>query len=71
MKLDFLENMTTDEKVILVEEIWDNIQKDSITISDAQKEELDRRLKRIEEGETKYFTVDELFEKIKEKRKTI
>lgn len=69
MKLDFLENMATDEKVELVGDIWNEIHKDLIEISNPQKDELDRRLERITRGETKYFSVDEVFEKIKESRK--
>lgn len=69
MKLDFLENMTTKEKVVLVEEIWDNIEKDYIEISNAQKKELNRRIELIDKGEAKFYTIDEVFDRLKEKRK--
>lgn len=69
MKLDFLENMTTKEKVVLVEEIQDNIEKDYIEISNAQKKELNRRIELIDKGEAKYYSIDEVFDRLKEKRK--
>lgn len=68
MKLDFLENMTVDEKVELVEEIWDNIEKDYIKINEDVKAELDRRMARMKEGESVYFTVEEVFDRIRKKR---
>ena len=68
MKLDFLENMTTKEKVVLVEEIQDNIEKDYIEISNAQKKELDRRIELIDKEEAKFYTINEVFDRLKEKR---
>ena len=59
MKLDFLENMTTDEKVILVEEIWDNIEKDYIKINEEVKSELNRRIEKIDQGQMESMTFDD------------
>lgn len=69
MKLDFLENMTVDEKVELVEEIWDNIEKDYIKINEDVKAELDRRMALIESGEMEFLSFDELKNHLKEKRR--
>jgi len=38
-------DLSTTEKILLVEEIWDSISEDSITLSKHHKELLDERLK--------------------------
>jgi putative addiction module component (TIGR02574 family) len=41
-----LQNLSTDEKILLVEELWDSIASDqgSLEITEAQRQELDIRL---------------------------
>lgn len=68
MKLDFLENMTTDEKVILVEEIWDNIEKDYIKINEEVKSELKRRIEKIDQGQMESMTFDDYKNYLKTRR---
>lgn len=68
MKLDFLENMTIDEKLSLVDEIWVDIHKDYIDLSVRQAKELDERIERIEKGEATFYSINEVFEKLRKKR---
>lgn len=46
--------LSTAEKILLVEKLWDSINKEELDVSDAQKKELDRRLELHEKGETSY-----------------
>jgi putative addiction module component (TIGR02574 family) len=50
--LDQLRELPVSERIQLVEDLWDTIAEkpDDIRLSPAQKEELDRRLDRLEES---------------------
>ena len=51
--------MTTDEKLDLVDEIWDDILKEKIKATDEQKLETERRLGKIDRGEMKFVSQEE------------
>lgn len=48
-------DLSVSERILMVEQIWDSINKNDIPVSSAQKAELDQRLNRYELGETKFF----------------
>jgi putative addiction module component (TIGR02574 family) len=52
--------LSTAERLLLLEELWNSIPSDEITIKDSHKKELDKRLSRMKKGETKFFTWDEV-----------
>ena len=60
MNIAEINTMSISERINLVEAIWDSIAKDQIQLTDAQKAELDRRLDRIDNGETVFSTWDEV-----------
>ena len=67
-----ISKLSKSEKILLVEEIWDEISKDSDTeLSDAQKNEIERRLSLVEEGQVKYFTLAEVRARIKSLKKNV
>lgn len=49
MRIKEIESLSQAEKILLVEQIWDSIDKSTILTSKAQKEELDYRLKSYKE----------------------
>ena len=49
-----ISTLSNAEKILLVEKIWDSIDKEELGISDVQKQELDRRLDKHENGDTVY-----------------
>jgi len=51
--LENIELLSASEKILMVEELWDNVAKtsDDVSIPEWQKEELDRRRKRVRKGE--------------------
>ncbi len=52
--------LSTAERLLLLEEVWNSIPSNEITIKDSHKKELDKRLARMKRGETKFFTWDEV-----------
>jgi len=52
--------LSTAERLLLLEEVWNSILPNEITIKDSHKKELDKRLTRMKRGETKFFTWDEV-----------
>lgn len=56
MEIKDLDAITTAEKIILVEQLWDSVCKKDIDLSSELKSELDFRLQKVEEGKAEYFT---------------
>ena len=52
--------LSTAERLLLLEEVWNSILPNEITIKDSHKKELDKRLARMKRGETIFFTWDEV-----------
>jgi putative addiction module component (TIGR02574 family) len=50
------------EKILLIEKIWDSVDRDQLESTSSQKQEMKRRLERFKEGKTKFY----LWGKIKE-----
>jgi putative addiction module component (TIGR02574 family) len=62
--------LSTPEKILLVEDLWDNISADdsSIPVPESHKAELDKRLKRYHSAPGTLLSLDDLSARI-EKRK--
>ncbi|MCK8142250.1 addiction module protein [Flavobacterium sp. I-SCBP12n] len=56
MEIKDLNKITTAEKIVLVEQLWDSVSKKDIDLSSELKSELDFRLQKVEEGRAEYFT---------------
>jgi putative addiction module component (TIGR02574 family) len=65
-----ISKLSTPEKILLVEDLWDNISADdsSIPMPESHKAELDRRLNRYQSAPGSLLSLDDLRTKI-EKRK--
>ena len=59
-----IESLSSAEKILLVEQIWDSINKDDLELKDAHKAELDRRLVMHQRGETQFSTWAEVKQRI-------
>jgi putative addiction module component (TIGR02574 family) len=57
------------ERILMVENIWDSIaaENENIELTAAQKKELDRRLEKLEKGEGKFSTWEEVKARIQSK----
>lgn len=64
------QNLTTDEKLTLVEEIWESIGQDAkVRLSEERKIVLDERLEMLGDPNIKRKTKEEVREGIKRKKK--
>lgn len=52
--------LSTAERLLLLEELWNSIPSSEIRIKESHKKELDKRLARLKRGETKFFTWEEV-----------
>ncbi len=52
--------LSTAERLLLLEELWNSIPSNEISIKDSHKKELDKRLSRLKRGETKFYTWEEV-----------
>jgi putative addiction module component (TIGR02574 family) len=56
-----IEKLSTAEKIILVENIWDSIaEKHNQELTEAQKQELEKRLTFIDSGQATFLSLDEI-----------
>lgn len=69
MKIKDLKKYSTAEKIALAEELWDSVGKKDIELSQEIKNELDSRLKNLEEGKTELYTWNEVKNHLKQNRK--
>lgn len=60
MDLKEILKLSTSERILMIEQIWDSISPKDIDITEAHKKELDKRLKRYEEGKTKFYSWKEI-----------
>jgi len=65
-----IENLSTSEKILLVEDLWDTIAVDesNVPVPESHKEELDRRLRRHKSHPTHLLTLDGLRDKIEHRK---
>ena len=68
MSIQEIEQLSSAEKILLVERIWDSINKQDISLTDAQRLELDRRLEKHHKGQNEYYRWDEVKQKLKNRR---
>jgi len=52
--------LSVSERLLLLEQIWSSIPSEKLSISKIQQQELDKRLERLESGETRFLTWDDV-----------
>jgi len=60
MNVNEILKLSDAEKILAVEQIWDSLDHAKITITDSQKNELDRRLAEYRAGKSRFFTWEEV-----------
>jgi putative addiction module component (TIGR02574 family) len=60
MKIKDLDKYTNAEKILLAEELWESVSKEKLELSDAMKQELDRRISLVEEDKTEFYTWEDV-----------
>lgn len=69
MNIKEILKMSASRRILLAQEIWDSVPENSIELSDSIKQELDNRLKIHDSNEMKYFTLEEVKNKLAQERK--
>jgi putative addiction module component (TIGR02574 family) len=60
IQLQEILDLSEAERILIMEKIWDSIDNKNLELPDEHKEELDRRLRRYERGETSFISWDEI-----------
>jgi putative addiction module component (TIGR02574 family) len=60
IKMQEILDLSVAERILMIEKIWDSINHNDIQIPVAQKQELDRRMARYENGETGFVSWKEI-----------
>jgi putative addiction module component (TIGR02574 family) len=68
MKIKDLDKYTNAEKILLAEELWESVSKEKLELSDAVKQELDRRISLVEEDKTDFYTWEDVKNTLKKNR---
>ena len=68
MKIKDLDKYTNAEKILLAEELWESVSKENLELSDAMKQELDRRISLVEEDKTEFYTWEDVKNTLKKNR---
>ena len=68
MKIKDLDKYTNAEKILLAEELWESVSKEKLELSDAVKQELDRRISLVEEDKTEFYTWEDVKNALKKNR---
>jgi putative addiction module component (TIGR02574 family) len=65
-----ISKLSTPEKILLVEDLWDNISADdaSIPVPESHKAELDNRYKRFQSAPGTLLSLDDLRARVKKRR---
>jgi putative addiction module component (TIGR02574 family) len=65
IKMQEILELSVEERILIAEQIWDSIDTNDIHLSTAQEKELDARLARYANGETKFFRWDQIKNELK------
>jgi putative addiction module component (TIGR02574 family) len=68
MKIKDLDKYTNAEKILLAEELWESVSKEKLELTDAIKQELDRRISLVEEDKTEFYTWEDVKNTLKKNR---
>lgn len=53
-------NLSREEKILLIEKLWDSLQKEEAETPESQIKETQARYERIKQGRSQLFTLEEL-----------
>ena len=68
IKMQEILDMSVSERILMIEKIWDSIDHENISLTEAQQKELDRRLDRYTKGETKFVSWESIKQELNSSR---
>ena len=60
MDIKEIKKLSVTERISIIEEIWESIDKGGLSVSDSQKLEVRERVERYRKGETNFFSWDQI-----------
>jgi putative addiction module component (TIGR02574 family) len=60
--------LSTAERLLLIEKIWDSIDPETLPVPESHKEEIDRRLERLKKGKAKFYSWNEVKKRLHSKK---
>ncbi|MGD9966814.1 MAG: addiction module protein [Hyphomonadaceae bacterium] len=57
---DEIDSMTVQERLALIEQLWDSLSDQAVPLTEAQRQELERRLETFDQEKSKAVTWDEI-----------
>jgi putative addiction module component (TIGR02574 family) len=60
IKIQEILEMSVDDRILMIEKIWDSIDHADIPLPISHEQELDRRLRRYENGETTFVSWNDI-----------
>jgi putative addiction module component (TIGR02574 family) len=66
IKMQEILDLSVDERILVMEKIWDSIDPADISIPNSHEQELERRLARYQNGETTFHTWDSIKSELKD-----
>ena len=52
--------LSSSERILLIEKIWDSLNTKELSLAEEHKRELDKRILRMQNGQTKFFSWEEV-----------
>ncbi len=68
MDIKEINKLSVKERISMIGEIWETIDRDKIKVTDAQKLEVQERIARYKKGESKFFTWEEIKSELRNAR---
>ena len=66
--MENFKKLTNTENILFAEELWKSVSKENLELSDAMKQELDRRISLVEEDKTDFYTWEDVKNTLKKNR---
>jgi len=60
MDIKEIKKLGVGQRISMIKEIWDSIDKEEVQVTEAQKLEVRERMERYKRGESKFFTWEEI-----------
>lgn len=68
MDIKEIKKLSIAERISIIGEIWESIDKGGLSVMDSQKLEIQERIERYKKGKTKFFTWDEIMAELNKAR---
>lgn len=68
MNIQEIKNLSVAERISIMEEIWNSLDKKDLPVTDAQKQEVRKRIETFKAGNSKFFTWEDIKAELRKAR---